>query len=216
VAVIEILKWPLVVLILAGVALFYLLPQIRDLIARITHVKYKDAEATTADRAAVTAQSVAEVPKAVAGTGPHPFELADNPHVRWVSDRIAQNVLGMSFSSPEERDRWIFREGARLAIAVDFEQIYRVIWGSQMELLGAANKPGGEPFVDVHRRYQTAAVSAPAVYGTYSFERWIGFLEHSALIHRGETSIFATDKASLFIQYLVGMHYDLHGLRHDL
>jgi hypothetical protein len=122
----------------------------------------------------------------------------------------------MTFASADERDRWFFREGAQLSIALDFERLYRTVWASQMELLGAASCPGGIPFTEVQRRYAVAAQSAPQVYSAYSMEQWLGYLKNAGFIIPNGTNIAATDKAALFIQYLVAMHYDLHGLRHDL
>jgi hypothetical protein len=122
----------------------------------------------------------------------------------------------MAFRSPDERDRWVFREGAKLAIALDFERIYRNVWPSQMDLLAAANGPDGELMAGVQRRYADAAAVTPAVYGTYGIESWLGFVEHTGLIQREAGRVSTTDKGRLFIQYLVAQRYDLHGLRPGL
>jgi hypothetical protein len=215
VGLVDALKWPMVALLLAGAALWYLLPQVRALIARITRVKFKDAEAS-ADQAAVSAQAVIEAPRTVAASGPHPFERGDSAYIRQVADQMGADVRSMSFSTADERDKWMFREGARLSIALDFERLYRAIWASQMELIGAANLPDGVTVQLAQQRYQAAALRAPGVYNTYPFEKWMGFLEAYGFVRHEAGKFFATEKANLFVQYLVAMHYDLHGLRHDL
>jgi hypothetical protein len=214
-AVLDIIKWPIVALILGALLIWLLLPQTRALIDRINKFKYKDAEAS-ADQAAVSAQAVVEAPRAVAASGPHPFERGDNAYVRQIADQLRSDVLSMTFNSTDERDKWMFREGARFSIALDFERLYRAIWASQMELIGAANLPDGVTVQLARQRYQAAALRAPGVYDTYPFERWIGFLETSGFVRHDAGKFFATEKASLFVQYLIGMHYDLHGQRHDL
>ncbi len=174
---VEAFKWPAVVLLLGVPTLWYLLPQARAFLSRVTRFRFKGAEAS-AEQKAVTAQE----PRAVGAV--HPFEVGDNPHILAVSEQIRGNVATMHFQNPDERDRWLFREGAKLTIALDFEQIYRNVWGSQMELLAAANQPAGEPMDRVEQRYVAAAQNAPNVYGNYSIGAWLGFLEQTALLHR--------------------------------
>jgi hypothetical protein len=217
VELVGILKWPLVVVLLASAALWYLLPEIRSLIARINRLKFKDAEAS-ADQAAVSAQAVIETPNAASGgvVGPHPFEVGDNPYALAVGNQIKQSVGSMTFQSSAERDRWLFREEAKLAIALDFERIYRSVWGSQMNLLATANQPGGAALTLAQQQYGAAAAAAPYVYGNYPFAGWLGYLENCGLVQRDAATVSATDKGRLFIQYLVGLRYDLHGARPDL
>lgn len=206
----EILKWPIVVVLLLGGALIYLLPQLRGPISRLSRFKWKDAEASAEQ--AISAQTNVEPANAAGAAAPHPFELGDNPHALAVVDQIHRNVTGMNFRSADERDRWLFREGAKIAIALDFEQIYRNVWSSQMELLGAANSPAGEHVAGLQRRYDAATQNAPEVYRTYSVEAWRGFLEQNGLLTQAADRVFTTDKGRLFIQFLVARRYDLHGL----
>lgn len=50
----------------------------------------------------------------------------------------------------------------------------------------------------------------------YPVEAWRGFVEQSGLLTQVGDRVFATDKGRLFIQYLVGRLYGLHGLYRQL
>lgn len=211
--IVRILVWPAVALVLGLVALCYLLPSIRGPLSRLKRLKLFGAEASIEQ--AISAQTNIEPANPAGASAPHPFELGDNSHALAVVEQIRSNVARMTFRSADERDRWLFREGAKLSIALDFEHIYRNVWASQMELLGAANGLAGEPIARLQSRYQAAAQTAPVVYRTYSIEAWRGFLEHNGLLEQVADRVFATDKGRLFIQYLVARRYDLHGPYRD-
>jgi hypothetical protein len=207
--ILRILVWPAVCLVLGLVALCYLLPSIRGPLSRLKQLKLFGAEASLEQ--AISAQTNVEPVNAPGAAVPHPFELGDNPHALAVVEQIRSNVVGMTFRSADERDRWLFREGAKLSIALDFEHIYRNVWASQMELLGAANGLAGEHVAGLQHRYDAAAQNVPEVYGNYPIQAWRGFLEQNGLITQTADRVYATDKGRLFIQYLVARRYPLHG-----
>jgi len=216
VAILSIVVWPAAAVIFGFVLVIVLLPQLRALIARISRVKGLGVEAT-AEQAVSAQTAVAATSTTGAPTGPHPFEAGDNPYVLGEAERLRAVVGGMKFvGGAEERDRWIFREGAKLSIALDFEQIYRVVFGSQMEVLGRANRPTGQSVVGTQQLYDAVAQAAPQTYNAYTYDAWRGFIEGHGLVMQVGDKVFTTDKGRLFINYLVTMRYELHGQHKNL
>jgi len=216
--VIDALKWPLAAIAVAALLFFVLRTEIRGLVSglRARSIRYGGAEAGPEQQqqfapvAAGTAVAAALIPDA-----PHPFELSDNAYFRSQVQALTQRVQAINFASPEERHRWLMREGAGLTVRLDFETIHLNIWASQMELLGVANRLPGVPEEIARQHYAAAAERAPLIYANYPFENWIGFPIGYGLATVNDGVLKTTEKGKLFIQYLVSQQYDLHGLYRD-
>ena len=218
----DILKWPVAALLLGVVLLMLFRSELRALFGglrerRITLGRAEIAPEQTKQIAHVaTAQFAATAASQQSNNNPHPFTLSDNAYLRTVAHDLAENIATINFASPEDRDKWLIREGAGLLIQLDYEKIYRDVWPSQMELLGAAIRLGGTTREAAKRNYDAVAATAPKIYADYTLDQWLKFLESCGLLRCDGLGIYATDKGKLFVQYLVQQGYDLHGLRPGL
>src|ERR1700722_4721283 len=219
----ELLKWPLVVLIVIGVCLWLYYKQVGALLAGFSSRKFRfggaevlpeqlDPAPQPAPSSPAVSPVVVNVTVPVVRAGPHLFEVDDSAFFRQRVDALQQWLATLHFNNAEERERFLLRQGAALFLRVDFEQLYREVWGSQMDLLAEANRPTrGVTRAQARAAYDHAAAKSPEVYKTYPFERWIEFLTLNELLRATETGFIATEKAKAFIQYLVFMSYELRG-----
>jgi hypothetical protein len=91
---------------------------------------------------------------------------------------------------------------ATLALQRDFEIIYRVIFGSQLDLLLKAN---ARPLdnVSVQAIYDEAKSLFPSAHDKGSLEAWLSFPLTQQLLLREDGLIYATPRGKEFLQYLV-------------
>src|SRR5262245_22436193 len=71
---------------------------------------------------------------------------------------------------------------ASLNIQLAHERNYRVIFGSQLQLMALMNVDVGVPPNVAKGVYDTAKAAYPEVYRSYIFDQWIGFLQDTGLI----------------------------------
>jgi hypothetical protein len=209
VKILEALKWPAV----AVIALYLFRAETRNLVSglRSRNIKFAGAEATAERIEQITPPAASLPVHVVTAATPHPFELSDNPFFQSEVQALTQRVQAIPFSSTDEKLRWMLREGAGLLVRLEYEKIYRDVWASQMELLGAANRLGGITEQQAREHYSTVAQAAPAVYANYTFDQWIRFLVAFGLLDVANQNWTTTGKGQLFIQYLVDQRYELHG-----
>jgi hypothetical protein len=84
----------------------------------------------------------------------------------------------------------------------EFEVVYRLIFGSQLDLLLRANA-GSLDEAGADALYQNAKAQFPAVHQANSLDMWLGFLANYGLINRSNGRISTTPKGKEFMQYLV-------------
>lgn len=75
---------------------------------------------------------------------------------------------------------------AEARITAAFEAAYRVIFGSQIQGLRTLNERGGAVLEgEVRKYFEEVSAKFPDVYGSFSFEEWLGFLLRQGLVERG-------------------------------
>ena len=84
----------------------------------------------------------------------------------------------------------------------DFEVVYRLIFGSQLEVLLRANA-GSLDEAGADALYQNAKAQFPIVHLGGSLDGRLGFLVNHGLINRNNGRISTTPKGKEFMQYLV-------------
>jgi hypothetical protein len=145
-------------------------------------------------------------------TGTFLFEAEDNPYVSEIAALIRQNVDSKSFASTEERNRWLYREGAKLEIRVEFERLYRTLFQSQVATLLAANNAltaGGIGHEVVVQIYQETSKRYEDFYKTYPLESWLRYLTSNSLLVQNGTQWAITNKGQLYLQFLVLSGYGM-------
>ncbi len=104
---------------------------------------------------------------------------------------------------------WAIRRAAQAAVQREYEVIYRLIVGSQIEALKETNLRHALPIRDAKAIYQRAAERFPEAYSGFSFERWGGFLSARGLIEIPNAAGTDDDRAVLtprgkdFLHFLV-------------
>jgi hypothetical protein len=211
---IGVLKWPALVLLLVIFVIIVYRRGFASIVAGLRNrtvsvggaqlgaeQQQEAAQPALPDPAPTPAVPHAEVPRPPAAAGaqtPHLFEESDNPFITEIAN------------SGEERDRWLYREGAKLAIQRDFERLYRTMFASQLEVLRAANGSmhwGGVTGDALRSAYDETAARFPDVYRTYAFEGWRAYmLNNSVLVQNGDRWAI-TNKGNLYLHFLVASGY---------
>jgi hypothetical protein len=96
---------------------------------------------------------------------------------------------------------------ASLNVQLGHEKVYNGIFGSQLTLLAQANGEGGLIPALARQLYeQVAKPTNPALYATYTFEQWIGFLINSGLLQEVAGNYALTNYGRGFLKYIVDRH----------
>lgn len=138
------------------------------------------------------------------------FEAEDNPYIAETAALVRQNVTSKTFASAEERDRWMYREGAKLEIRVEFERLYRTLFQSQLVILLAANNAlgaGGVSQEIVANVYKEAAKRFAEFYSNYPFDSWLRYVTNNSLLVQNGTQWAITNKGLLYLHFLTAAGY---------
>ena len=73
---------------------------------------------------------------------------------------------------------------ARVQAELTFERMYRLIFGSQLQAVRLADRPGGIPIADVMAIFESAKAAFPVAHGERTFERWVEFMFDTGLMMR--------------------------------
>lgn len=126
----------------------------------------------------------------------------DNALVREAEDFI-KNEFKKRGLSVEESLNIAIRYLAATHLALQFENVFRIIWGSQLRLLSDLNtRPTGQPIDTLKSFYESGAKVFPDVYKNYPFEKWLGFLQEFGLIRSDNGTIRVTVRGREFLTYL--------------
>jgi hypothetical protein len=95
--------------------------------------------------------------------------------------------------------------GAFLLMASEFENIYTLIVGSQINTLHDLNTVYaiGRPIATVKAFYDKAFAAAPEAYQAFSFEQWLHFLQSNNLIAVESGIAKISDEGRDFLRYLI-------------
>ena len=199
----EVFAWPLAVTVIAfGAMLIFWKPTARFL-DRVKKIGMTGIEAAGAG-AQDTSKS--EVGPSVAN------DLArqhDDPLLVKREDSIRTELgLGADHTPKETK---LFGMIAAQAIALQFENTYRTIFGSQLNALVIINAaPGGVQFGDIEDLYNQAAAQHKAFYETYNGEQWLAYMERESLSIRKDDRIHITLEGTAFLKYIIHRGYTLY------
>ena len=99
--------------------------------------------------------------------------LPDSPFQQFVRNAVATNSEQLQLHGAEERATYYLRVLALLGVLYEFERVYRMIFGSQIELMRSA-VPGPVTAETARRLYDRAPVRTALP--DFTFEQWLGFL----------------------------------------
>jgi hypothetical protein len=109
------------------------------------------------------------------------------------------------FNEPEgSKTRRLVRALAITVLQQEFEVTYRLIFGSQLDLLLRANA-GGIDLPAAQAIFENAKALFPAVHQSATFDQWFSFPHNSRLVqwNADHTRILITERGKEFMQYLV-------------
>ena len=108
---------------------------------------------------------------------------------------------------PEKQIDVLVRHLAIARLSRNFEQIYRIIFGSQIAGLTAlAAAPNGEaPASEASAYFDTIKAKFPEFYEKSNFEQWIQYPINADLIERLSDRLKITDMGREFLTYLTAV-----------
>lgn len=170
---------------------------IRASIDRIKGVKYGRAEIQTESPSQepvdTTASSTEKLMKAL-----------DNPALQEGEDLINETLRKAGIKEGPEREKLLIRYLAATNLALTFERIDSVIWGSQIYILEHLNESRlGVSKEKIKAAYYDDAVEKwPPFFANYSYDNYLGFLKDSNLVLEKDRYLFITKLGVEFLQYL--------------
>ena len=204
----ECLAWPAAVVVIAVVFIFLFRGPIANLIARISKI----------EKGGITA-----APQEVTKVDPASKALLDSRQlmeasfsevVRQQEDLIKTQLGGIRFENNLEREALLVRALARAIVHTQFDRINTLIFGSQLDLLIAANaSPSGIQEDPIKKRFQAAKESDPVFHQATQYQTFLGFLVSSGLLLRDGDVFKITVLGKEFMKFLVdgGFTYPRRG-----
>jgi hypothetical protein len=194
--------WPAAAALIALVGLGMFRTPLTALIYRTRKIgagdKAIDFEATT-ERQQLQVEAVTQQPSKLDNDplGPPSPQIAEIE--RHVTERIS------AFNDPDDatRIRRLVRGFSIMALQKEFEVIYRLIFGSQLDLLLHANA-GGIDLAAADAIFENAKALYPAVHGSTSCNQWLAYPLNIRLVERRDGDrIHATQRGQEFMHYLI-------------
>jgi hypothetical protein len=134
---------------------------------------------------------------------PKVFRPLDSPLLSDREDAIRREIEKLFPSDMTGRVNTLVTHLAATQLALAFESINKLIWGSQLELLLHVNSLFNGAAVDELRVfYEKAAATHPTGLKEYPFESYLGFLINSGLLRRTNGRVYVTPFAKEFLAHL--------------
>lgn len=208
-AILELIKWPVVVVILGLVALGLFKANIAALINRIRRFGPKGFESPldtppTPQTLSTPESSILAVPSSAA-TQADVLQPFINPLELRVEQQFREMIKSFNGS---DKEIYLLKSWVRSAIQLHFEKTFQSIYRSQINALTALNSSGmTAPPAVMKFWYDLAATENPAIYASYTFEQWLTFMARAFLINVGPESVSLTTDGKEFLKFLIDRGY---------
>lgn len=207
-------KWPLVIGVVAIVAIIVCREEVRDFIKRIYRISPTGGVTAARQNPQIVASNTGS---GAAGASPDFVRQISATVDPYVLDQRA-NAIYAEFDSrgigPGNREEHLIPLLAAALTRESWERIYLWIFGSQIRLLLKLNEsPQGMTEAEVRGIYQTGVDQNPETYHAYPFENWIFFMEATTLTRKEDDRHLITPYGRSFLKYLVGqgLTFDKYG-----
>jgi hypothetical protein len=183
VQILEIIKWPLAAVISVAVIVVILRSSFSTLIARARRAGFGDKSIDFSPTAAEQ-QKTLEPPTSAVMTPSVPAEAA-LPQPMEIYTAIESEIttaLNTGNYPPDIQKAWLIRAVAVNRVMRGHEIVYRLILGSQIELLLAANTAPLPNMVRAHQIFDAAKARFPDLYTNFSFEAWLHYPLNNVLL----------------------------------
>jgi hypothetical protein len=195
----EHLAWPAVALVLGLVSVFAFKRDLGALIGRIRKI----------DKTGITAG--AEQGQMLAEAKTNSFqELMDSftsVAIKQRESNLKKELESKGIQNDQEKLRFLTRALAACALALQWEQIERAIFGSQVKLLVDLNTRGtqGVTMQEAQKCYEEAAVRYPETYKRYPFQNYLHYLQVNQLVVEQSSRLYIAQEGKEFLQWLVAV-----------
>ncbi len=125
----------------------------------------------------------------------------DSNLIREIEDNIKAEFAQRKLSGPEAVPVLI-KYFAVVYIEYLFLNIYRIIWGSQINLLDYLNTQNGQSREALKIFYDIGTSQYPDVYENYSYDQWLGYLKDQVLLREDNAMFRITVRGREFLLYL--------------
>jgi hypothetical protein len=185
----ETLIWPLVVVVCALGALLIFRSPIAALIGRIRLIKLGNKRI---DVGGELPKPAIEQRKELPSPELPSAAAAGMPPASDVYQSLEQEIMKGAASikgPPEVQQAWLVRAVAVLRVAYSHEVTYRLIVGSQLDLLLLANSLTPPDTAKAQELYEVAKANFPEVYANWAFETWLGWPQNAGLIRLEQAGV---------------------------
>ena len=200
-SIVALIVWPAAIAIIALGTVCILRPSISALIGRTRKIEAKgqsiDFETTT-DKQQLQIQEQKQLPRPIAET-PMP---AASPEIAKLEGEISQALINFNDPDKDTTIRRLVRAYALTLTQKDFEVVYRIIFGSQLELLLLANA-GGVDLSAAEQIFERAKAQFPVVHANAAVEDWLSYPIAMKLLEKNSSRLFITGRGQEFLHYLV-------------
>ena len=199
---VDLVKWPLALIVVALVFMVLFRRAINDLLARTRKISKEGIEAVPAQEPASNLS-----PSAADQLLKTFYNALLLRHERTIREDLDRRQL-----PPTDRERVLARFLAGAGLGLLFERAFNMIFGSQIRALQYLNPiPAPGVAVEALRHFYTeGAGQYPTIYANYAFEQWLGFLaSFKFLIVNGDKAIIG-EEGREFLKYVIQMGYALN------
>lgn len=193
--ILAVLAWPVVVLVVALMALSLFRGPLGALIGRTKKVGKGGIETFESQPAQPTDEK-----KGVDEF----FRGFDSPLLVETEQAILQDLKGRTIDGQADREKALVRALASTNIVLHFERVYGSLWASQLACLRYLNpRDKGSEAGELVTFYDLAKAEYPTLYENYTFEGWLSFPRSFNLIREQDSYVFITVAGREFLKYLV-------------
>lgn len=201
-SLIELLKWPVVVII---IALFFKKP-LSGLLNRIKSIKGgKYALDTEPQQNQIKAGTASEAKETKIEKIEKSLNVISEDTRKIFQEAINKETEIDKIKNPEEKSKALYNYAEALYIHLQFGRIYNLIFGSQISLLNHLNSSHIETIDSIKFFYDNAVTKYPHL-KNYPYENYLSFLQEQGLINISDKNkITITSIGRDFLKYLIDM-----------
>ncbi len=193
--ILELIKWPVVVVAIVVFAIVYFRRCIAAFINRARGFKYPGGEIQTGP----PPQDLTEIK---VGSAEKLLQALDSPVLLDAEKAIREMLSKEGIATAEDKEKVLIRHLAIAQLNITFLRIDFQIYLSQLKILEALNSTPA-PNQMARDMYNAATAHYPEVLKDYPFEKYLGFLKTNNLILEHEETLSITAFGREFLAFLV-------------
>jgi hypothetical protein len=190
----NVLIWPIVVIILVIIFLFLFRPQVGKLIDRTIKIKKLGLE-TFETQPPPQKEEKKELMEF--------YRSFESPLIKDWETTVNELLKSIKIETPDDREKALLRLSAQAALLLYFGRVYETIWASQVACLRCLNsKATGVNISEMEPFYESGKSKFPANYENYPIEMWVNFLKGFNLVKEENSKFSISIMGREFLKYL--------------